>query len=396
MSWKRPDTFITVLTVLLILTVGWVDYWTGEELSVSILYLIPISLCTWRISRGGGFIVAGASAIVWLMADIASSHQQGHPLVPYWNAGILLASFWFVVYLLSALKDLQIGLEAKVEERTAALRTEIAEHRRTEERLTQANRELSQSREELVKAIADLHMVQLQLIEAAKMESIGRLAAGIAHEVKNPLMTITMVADYLAGVIPAGEPDGAAMLQDLRDAIQRANRVISELLSFSRPGELVLMPENVNALAERALSMVKLEVVRNHIEVVCHFSEGLPALPMDRNKIEQVLVNIYMNAIQAMSKGGTLTVRTSPQPILEQGRSVVLIEIDDTGSGIPEANLDKVFDPFFTTKPVGQGTGLGLGVSRRIIRLHGGNLELNNRPEGGLRVSIRLNSEQRN
>lgn len=396
MSWKRPDTFITVLTVLLILTVGWVDYWTGEELSVSILYLIPISLCTWRISRGGGFIVAGASAIVWLMADIASSHKQGHPLVPYWNAGILLASFWFVVYLLSALKALQTGLEAKVEQRTAALRTEIAEHQRAEEQLTQANRELSLSREELVKALSDLHTAQLQLIEAAKLETIGRLAAGIAHEVKNPLMTITMVADYLAGVIPTGEPDGAAMLQDLRDAIQRANRVISELLTFSRPAEPVLMPEDINTLAERALSMVKLEVVRNHIEVVRHFSEGLVALPMDRNKIEQVLVNIYMNAIQAMSKGGTLTVRTSLSPTLDQGRCPILIEIDDTGPGIPEPYLSKIFDPFFTTKPVGQGTGLGLGVSRQIIHLHGGSINLRNRPEGGVRATILLYSKQGN
>jgi signal transduction histidine kinase len=396
MGERQADPVVILLTIAMILAVGLVDYWTGEELSVSILYLIPISLCTWRIGCTGGYFCAVASAMVWLVADIASSQRQGHPLVTYWNAGILLGFFGFVVYLLSALKALQAGLETKVEQRTTALRLEIAERRRAQEQLTQTNRDLTQSREELVKALSDLHSTQMQLIEAAKMESIGRLAAGIAHEVKNPLMTITMAADYLAQVIPANEPDGASMLQDLRDAVERANRVISELLVFSRPGELVLMPEDVNALAEQALSMVKMEIVRNHIEVVRQFSEGLPALPMDRNKIEQVLVNIYMNAIHAMSKGGTLTVRTSPQPTLEQGCSAVLIEIDDTGPGIPEHYLSKVFDPFFTTKPVGQGTGLGLGVSRQIIRLHGGSIELRNRPEGGVRASILLYSKQGN
>ena len=392
----RSSVLIVMAAVFLVLAVGWVDYWTGEDLSLSILYLVPISLCTWRVSRGSGLIIAWSSAIVWLAADLAASHKPGHPLVPYWNAGMLLASFWVVVYLLSSLKAWQVGLEAKVEQRTAALRTEIDERRRAEDQLTHVNRELSSSREDLVKALSDLRTTQLQLIEAAKLESIGRLAAGVAHEVKNPLMTITMVADYLAKVVPASEPDGAPMLQDLRDAIQRANRVVGELLEFSRPGELALKPQDIGALAERALSLVKLEVARHHIEVVRQFSEGLPTLPMDRNKIEQVLVNIFMNAIQAMTHGGTLTVRISPSPTQEGDPSSIRIEIDDTGPGIPEAHLSKVFDPFFTTKPVGQGTGLGLGVARQIIHLHGGTIDLRNRPEGGIRVTIVLHSKQRN
>lgn len=381
---------------LLVFAVGWVDYLTGEELSVSILYLVPICLCTWWVGRRYGLVIASASAMVWLAADSASGQRWGHPLVPYWNAAVLLGSFWVVVYLLSALKASQEGLEGEVERRTSALRREIGERSRAEQRLTQANDELLQSRQMLVDALADLKATQWQLIEATKLESIGRLAAGVAHEVKNPLMTLTMVADYLAQVVPADEPDGATMLQDMRDAIQRANRVISELLEFSRPGELTLKPEDFHGLVDRTLSLVKLEVARHHIEIVRRFEAASSVVSMDKNKIEQVLVNVFMNAIQTMPQGGTLTVRTYTAPGGPGGAPTLTAEIDDTGPGIPDAYLTKVFDPFFTTKPVGQGTGLGLCVARQIIQLHGGTIALGNRPEGGARVTIVLNSQPRN
>jgi signal transduction histidine kinase len=389
---KNPgaDLGITLLAATLVLLIGWVDYRTGEELSISVLYLVPVCLSTWRVGRWAGLVIGWASAIAWLVADRAASVGQGQLLVPYWNAAVLLAFFWVVVYLLSAMRTLQAGLEAKVEQRTSALQAEIAERKRAEDLLVRANQDLSQRREELVQALSDLHKMQLQLIEAAKLETIGRLAAGVAHEVKNPLMTMTMVADYLGQVLPSNEPDAAAMLQDLRDAIGRANRVISELLELSRPAEVTLRPEDLHAVIDRSLSLVKLEWTRRHIDVVRQFCQGLPLLPLDRNKIEQVFVNVFMNAIQAMSEGGTLAVRTfGPQPG-QGGCRRVRVEVDDTGPGIPDAVLGKVFDPFFTTKPVGQGTGLGLGVARQIINLHEGTLELANRPEGGVRVTLML------
>ncbi len=389
-------------SALLVLAVGWVDYATGEELSVAILYLVPICLSTWWVGRRWGLAIALLSAAAWLAADSAASRRQGYLLVPYWNAAVLLGFFWVVVYLLSELKASHEGLEGQVEHRTLALRREISERQQAQERLTQVNEELSQSRERLVEALADLQKshaelkaTQWQLIEATKLESIGRLAAGVAHEVKNPLMTLTMVADYLAQVIPAGEPDAPSMLQDMREAIQRANRVISELLEFSRPGELTLKPEDLHAVMDRALSLVKLELARRHIDVIREFGAALPTLPMDKNKIEQVLVNIFMNAIQAMPQGGTLIVRTSAAPIGQTGAPATMVEIDDTGPGIPAAYLARVFDPFFTTKAAGQGTGLGLCVAQQIIELHGGTIALGNRPEGGARVTIVLNSQPR-
>ncbi len=384
--------------VLLVFAVGWVDYLTGAEVSVSVFYLVPIGLCTWRVGRRCGLVIATASAVAWLVADAAGGRRWGHPLVPYWNTAVLLASFWVVVYLLSALRASQEGLEGEVEHRTSALRREITERQQAEDRLRKANDELLESRERLVDALVDLQKshddlkaTQWQLIEATKLESIGRLAAGVAHEVKNPLMTLTMVADYLGQVVPATEPEAAPMLQDMRDAIQRANRVISELLEFSRPGALTFQPEDFHALVDQALSLVKLETTRHHIEVVRQFAPALAALPLDKNKMEQVLVNVFMNAIQAMPQGGTLAIRTFAAPAGPGGSPVLTAEIDDTGPGIPDAYLTKVFDPFFTTKPAGQGTGLGLCVAQQIIQLHGGTITLRNRAEGGARVTIVLN-----
>jgi signal transduction histidine kinase len=357
----------------LVVLVGWIDFITGD-LSVFLLYLIPICFCTWVLGRASGFFIALASALAALRADIAVRHQASqpfipydHPLVPYWNAFTLLIIFSVVVWLLWSLKQFQLNLEDKIKQRTA----------------------------DLLKANAELKTAQLRLIEADKLELIGRLAAGVAHEVKNPLMTITMAVDYFAQVIPPTEPDGPAMIEDMRGAVQRANRVISELLELSRPSDLSVQPEDFHAVTNHALDLVKLDLNRKHISVVRKFAAPRPVLPLDKNKIVQVLLNVFMNAIQAMPEGGTLTVATQALPKSVNGGSGILVEVDDTGSGISEANLVKLFEPFFTTKPTGQGTGLGLSVSRQIAKQHGGNLSLSNRPRGGVRATLELNSQSK-
>jgi signal transduction histidine kinase len=359
MAGNHSRLAVVGLTTLLIVTVGLVDYLTGEEISVSIFYLIPVYLCTWQNGRRCGLLAALAAATVWLAADLAIGRRQGHPLIPYWNAAVLLGFFWIVVWLLSALRASYATLEEKVKQRTGDLQSALSDLRQSH---------------------ADLQATQLQLIEAAKLETVGRLAAGVAHEVKNPLMTLTMVADYFDQTSVSGNPDDASMRQDMHDAIRRANRVISELLEFSRPGALKLATEDLPAIVASALSLVKLEIKRRHVEVVCENAPSLPAVTVDKNKIEQVLVNVFMNAIQAMSEGGTLTVRTLVTPATGGHGSGLTLEVDDTGPGISEANLRKLFEPFFTTKPAGEGTGLGLSVARRIVQLHGGTLSLGNWP----------------
>lgn len=243
--------------------------------------------------------------------------------------------------------------------------------------------------------------MQLQLIQSEKLESIGRLAAGVAHEVKNPLAVILMGVAYLTRQMTHGDANVPMVLGEIELAVRKADTVIRGLLDFSAPSELQLNAEDLNGVIDQALLLVKHELEKTHVTVMRELST-LPPINLDGNKIQQVFINLFVNAVQAMPNGGTLTIRTCVKPKaavethlglketrwLARQSTVVVVEVDDTGSGIQDTKLPKVFDPFFTTKPTGKGTGLGLTVSKKIVELHGGLIDVRNRPEGGVRATI--------
>ncbi len=277
---------------------------------------------------------------------------------------------------------------------------DITQRMRAEEELRRAHEELRQSH-------AELKAAQLQLIQAAKMESIGTLAAGVAHEVKNPLATLTMGLNYLDKNTSRADENIALVLTEMRDAIGRADKISRGLLDFAAAHQLDVRGEDINQMLEQTLVLLRHEMNLQQIELTTEFAPGLPPVQMEKSQIQQVFVNIFMNAIQAMDRGGKLTIRTFSKRLVHSrhdegsrssnqfflGDLTVATEIDDTGPGIREENLAKIFDPFFTTKPTGVGTGLGLPVSKKIIELHGGALDIANRPGGGVRVSILLKAE---
>ena len=288
---------------------------------------------------------------------------------------------------------------------------DITERKLSEEALREANEELARRKDDLQKALADLQRshedvkaAQFQLIQAEKMQSIGRLAAGVAHEVKNPLGILRMGADYLAKNLTSQDENVALILSDMTDAINRADGIILGLLDFSVPHALDSHAEDLSAIVEQSLALVRHTLSAGEIKLVKELGSGLPLVWLDRNKIKQVFVNILTNAIHATPPGGTLTVRTSARQLEREevdhdagsrladrfraGETVVISEVIDTGCGIPEDKLAQIFDPFFTTKPTGKGTGLGLTVTKKIVELHGGSLEIRNRKEGGVVVTI--------
>ena len=244
---------------------------------------------------------------------------------------------------------------------------------------------------ELHKANQETKSAQLRLVQAAKLESVGRLAAGVAHEVKNPLAVILFALDYLKESVDSSDPNVATALTDARDAVVRADAVIRALLDFSTGADLTPSVQDVNGVVRKALLLVHHAITRSHVAVTEDLAEGLPPAMLDRAKFEQVLVNLLINAIDAMPDGGRLTVRTRLEPMreadakgpLRAGTSTIVVEIEDTGAGIPEGALAKLFDPFFTTKPPGKGTGLGLAVCKSIVSLHGGTIAITNKEGGG-------------
>ncbi len=271
----------------------------------------------------------------------------------------------------------------------SAVIRDITERKRVEEELRSANAQLSERRRALEEALQklntaheDLQETQLQLIHVAKMESVGRLAAGVAHEVKNPLATLLMGLDVLTDHYPVYDADLAILLRDMKTAVKRADKVIKGLLDFSAPHQLEKTAQSINGIVEQALALVKHELDRCHVSVEKHLDNAIPCLAIDRTKLEQVFVNIFMNSVQALQAGGSIRVETA----VRTGEIYVLI--DDTGPGVPPDKLHKVFDPFFTTKPTGKGTGLGLTVSKQIVEMHGGTITLSNKPSGGARVQV--------
>ena len=288
---------------------------------------------------------------------------------------------------------------------------------RGEDKLKKAHADLARSREDLLRTLADLQRshgkikeAQLQVIEMEKMHTIGQMAAGIAHEVKNPLAVIRMGVDFFSNSPDAGTEPAATIIRDMQDALHRADSIIMGLLDFSTPGKVELRPADLNMLLRSSLNLVRHELKAPLITVRTELCENLPPVLVDTNKIKQVFVNVLTNAAHAMPEGGNLTVRTyikkltpaeaRPSPGARQshefraGERVLVTEIDDTGTGIPEDKLDRVFEPFFTTKETGKGTGLGLTVTRKIVELHGGSIQIQNLPERGARATITLRTER--
>jgi PAS domain S-box-containing protein len=276
---------------------------------------------------------------------------------------------------------------------------DITERKKAQDDLIAANERLQAAISSVKEAHQELHAVQLQLIEAEKLKSIGRLAAGVAHEVKNPLAIISMGVEFLGGKY-AGDETTGAVLKELADAVLRADNVIKGLIDFSAPRQLALEANDLNAIIRSALTLVRGEMQENHrLDVELG---DLPPINVDRGKVSQVFVNLFTNALQAMPEGGTLRVRTRVEQIVSVGANVgsessevfqagdrvVIAEVADTGPGIPPEVLPHIFEPFFTTKPTGKGTGLGMSVVRSIMNLQRATIVMSNRPTGGALATL--------
>lgn len=276
---------------------------------------------------------------------------------------------------------------------------DMTEHKRTEATL---QHELARHKE----TTGELLNARLRLAERDRRESIGRLAAGVAHEVKNPLAIIRLGVDYLARQ-PACASDQAEVLEDVRQASDRADRIISGLLNLSREKALERRPARIEEIVDNAIKLLNHEIVLREI-VVARYYGSTPPLFVDPDLLQQVFINLLLNAIQAIGQAGGIDVVARSIYVNERdvqpdeirmfaiGERLVLVEIKDNGPGIAPEHKQKLFDPFFTTKPTGEGTGLGLAVSRNIVMMHGGFISLSNRPEGGASalVGLRVTGER--
>jgi signal transduction histidine kinase len=243
-----------------------------------------------------------------------------------------------------------------------------------------------QMEEKIQKTTADLKKTEAQLIRSEKLASLGELAAGIAHEIRNPLTSINILIHSMAESL-SSENIRREDLRVIEEEIERINEIIDQFLKFGKPSPPLFEKTHVVSILEETLQLLRLQIEKQKIHVEREY-QLLPAVVLDREQMKQVILNLVMNALQAMPEGGRLwlSVQTSAE-----GRWIQ-IGIRDSGTGIPPKNMDRLFDPFFSTRE--GGIGLGLPIAHRIIDQHHGRIEVASTPQGGTLFALYLPVEQ--
>ena len=229
--------------------------------------------------------------------------------------------------------------------------------------------------------------IEQQICHTEKLASVGEMAAGLAHELNTPLGNIQALASLAGKELDSGNLDSVALRQDLADITDqtgKCSRIIGGLLSFARKQHPHLALQDINALLEESLGLVRIRREKGNIRIDYTPDSSFPYVRVDGHQIQQVFVNLLLNAFDAMPDGGTVHISCA-----DEGQRLT-VRIRDEGSGIPAENLRKIFDPFFTTKEVGKGTGLGLSVSYGIVRSQGGTIEVESTPGHGATFTVRL------
>jgi len=235
----------------------------------------------------------------------------------------------------------------------------------------------------------ELRAMTQQMWQTAKLATMGELAASIAHELNNPLGTVSLRVESLSAQVPPGDPMHRE-LKVIEQEVDRMGTLVANLLQFSRRGSQQISTLDVREEIDRTLELIHYHLRQRQVAVVRDFAPDLPLIQADRQHLRQLFLNLFTNAADAMPEGGTLTLRVSAV------ENQVLIEITDTGMGIAPENLPKVMEPFFTTKPDGKGTGLGLAICRRVAQEHGGTLAIASAGPGQgatVRVTLPIQNE---
>ena len=227
--------------------------------------------------------------------------------------------------------------------------------------------------------------LERELVRSERLSSLGQMAAGLAHEIKNPLGSIQGAAEILGDDAPAGSRE-----RDLFDVLQKESRrlgaVVDDFLGFARPRPPQMAPLDVARVIERASAQVTLDASARHIDIAHHVAPDLPAVSADAEQIHQVLLNLLLNAVAASRDGDR--VELDARAATRDGRRAVVISVRDHGAGIAPGILPRVFDPFFTTKE--NGSGLGLSISHTIVHDHGGSIDIESAPGAGTTVTVAL------
>ena len=237
--------------------------------------------------------------------------------------------------------------------------------------------------EQLQSQMQELRTLHDHIVRAERLAAIGELAAKVAHELNNPLASIHLYNSLLLEE-PASPEEQYRLAQNVQEQVERAKRVVKDILDYSRPAQAQLQVTSLNAAVEQGMRFVRHAANAGRVTVVEDYADNLPWVRVDVSRMAQVFTNLTMNAIQAMPRGGKLEISTGLE------NNSLYVRFRDTGTGISPEDLQRIFDPFYTTKPAGQGTGLGLAVCRTLVNQHHGDITVDSEPGKGSRFTVWL------
>jgi signal transduction histidine kinase len=325
-------------------------------------------------------LVGGVLAFLWVTLSLAESERRGVLLVAAGGAVVICGAVLAVLVVLiqrpllelkGKIRQLREG-DLTVSASFANRNDEIGELGRD---FNEMVRQLREIREETTRA----HQVEMS--RAEHLATLGELAAGLAHEIRNPLAGIAGVIELLGQELPESSPS-RDIWKDVRAEIQQIQKILNELLEYARPRPPEFHSGNLNATAEQAVHLARQQVLTRPIRIEFVPEPELQPVEHDAAQIQQVLLNLLLNAVQAMEGEGTVEVRTRYRDNFAD------VSIADTGRGIDPSNLPNIFHPFFTTK--GKGTGLGLSLAQRIVEGHGGKIDVSSVVGKGSLFTVRL------
>lgn len=359
LSW--PKIIKKLYLVALILDLAFIYFLIrftgGIKSNFHLAFYLLVALHSFYYGMRLGLCVAIVSSILYIFSDLPGIGSL------YWTDLTLRLSFLVLI-------AVSLGLLSE-KERNSRIRIE------------NLNMELENKSRSLGEAYANLKETQEHLLQSEKLASIGTLAAGVAHEINNPLDGIQNCMRTIINE-PGNQEQTLRYLKLASDGLVRIDNIVRKLLDFARQSDLNMGHVNIKEVILKALELVAHRIDEQGIILTQRFDKSLPPVLGDGHYLQQVFLNIILNAVDAMPRGGSLTIIGKNEPYK------VSISIIDTGCGIPAENLERIFDPFFTTKGVGEGTGLGLSVSLGIVKEHKGNIRVESEISKGSTFTVIL------
>jgi len=328
-------------------------------------------------------VVLLAGMLLFLLSTVSLRGTERHRVLVIAGAGAVAICGVLIVVLASTIQRPMIELQDQIERvGEGDLRASVSFAKRNDEigdlgrNFNRMVQQLRESREEIE------HLHRTQMSRAEHFATLGELATGLAHEIRNPLAGIAGVIEIVGRDLPAASP-AKAVVKEVRHEIAQINRILTDLLETARPRPPQMRSTDLNTTVEHAVMLARQQVRSKPIKIEFTPEPSLPQVEHDSDQIHQVLLNLLLNAEQAIEGRGLVRVA-----VLKQEDGAAVVTVSDTGRGIPAEHLPNIFRPFFTTK--GNGTGLGLSLARRIIEEHRGQIDVASGPGKGTTFSVRL------